>query len=178
MSRIEIRNSEAIEFQSLVINEREEGELILLFAQSPQLASEKTSEHTEWDVAVHLTNTESQAILAGLLKSSPPTTPLNDDQDFDGLLREIQEEEERQGHLTIPSWSAMLTAVGATIAHLDDLPHEHRTSGHFLASVHYLLDDPSTNMPSLVQKDERAILAIEAMLHLAVNGYRDLKSSR
>lgn len=95
---------------------------------------------------------------------------------FDDALREL-EEREHGDYLTIPVWSALLSAVAATIAELDSVRPEDRTTANALARIHWFLENPSRDMPVLVLSEEELLQAILDMFRESVDWYQDQMSN-
>ena len=55
------------------------------------------------------------------------------------------------------SWNALLLAVAATIAEIDEVEDEYVTTEKVLRRIEWYLDDPYTNIPSMLFDDEVAL---------------------
>ncbi|MCY4113132.1 MAG: hypothetical protein OXG33_04220 [Chloroflexi bacterium] len=83
-----------------------------------------------------------------------------------------------EGQVPLLAWTAMLTAQGATLAKLDSLPMDQRTTENALARVHWFVESPWRDLPQMLLHEEQAMRVLVQMLDWLVFQYRDQMSNR
>ena len=72
-----------------------------------------------------------------------------------------------------PSWTAFLVAAAGAIAEIDRMPLEDRTTDAVRRKLHWFLENPSRDLPSMMVHEELVLELILKMFDEAVNRYRD-----
>ena len=64
---------------------------------------------------------------------------------------------------------ALLLAVAATIAELDEVPHERRTTENVLRRIEWWIENPYRDLPSMLLDEEVDLRALRKRLRGAVH---------